>query len=201
MQYIEEVMKVNLIILFMGTLLLILTGKGIKFCYEKLNGWYKLEYVKYGFLSRHYLCSNIAAYEFEDWCKSILESMGYNHLKKISETMEGGVNLTSVNNNTYNYICTRLYGLQTDNKDNVSDDYKKVGRPEIQEFIGALVHDEVKNGVIITTGDFTDEAIEFVNLLPKEYSVVLIDGITLTKELRKIRKKEVSARLAAGLMN
>ncbi len=52
-----------------------------------------------------------------------------------------------------------------------------VGRPEIQKFVGALHGKRAKKGVFITTGRFTDEAINYVtNIDPK---VILIDGKSL----------------------
>jgi len=49
-----------------------------------------------------------------------------------------------------------------------------VGRPEIQKFVGALHGQRAKKGVFITTGKFSDVAIQYVeNIDPK---VVLIDG-------------------------
>jgi restriction system protein len=47
-----------------------------------------------------------------------------------------------------------------------------VGRPEIQKFVGALQGQRAKKGVIITTSQFTAEAIEYASLI--ETKVVLI---------------------------
>jgi restriction system protein len=49
-----------------------------------------------------------------------------------------------------------------------------VGRPEIQKFVGALHGKRARKGVFLTTGDFSDEALAYVqNIDPR---VVLIDG-------------------------
>jgi restriction endonuclease Mrr len=179
---------------------LIFSGRLTKFALKRVNDKFEGEYFKYGFLSRYYLNNNLSPSKFEEWCKYILENMHYKNLKNVSESIEGGINLISINNNIPTYISTRLYGLQPGEKGNTNDNYIKVGRPEIQKFVGALVHDKVYNGVIITTGDFTGEAVEYVKSLPNEYLIVLLDGIALTKELRKIRKREITARVAFGLV-
>jgi restriction system protein len=50
----------------------------------------------------------------------------------------------------------------------------KVGRPEIQKFVGALAGQGAKKGIFITTSGFTNEAKEYQ---PKnETKIVLIDG-------------------------
>jgi restriction system protein len=54
-----------------------------------------------------------------------------------------------------------------------------VGRPEIQKFVGALHGKRAKKGVFITTGRFSDDAVDYVkNIDPK---VILIDGRMLAK--------------------
>jgi hypothetical protein len=193
--------KMRLITLLIFAAVLILSNKVIKSGYKKLEDWFGEEYIKYGFLSRYYLSSQLTQYKFEEWCSYILESMGYKNLTNVSELIEGGVNIIAPDKNKTTYISTRLYGLDSDNKKNISDKYCKIGKTEIQKFVGALVHDNITDGILITTGDFTDEAINYVNSLPPKYTIVLIDGITLSKYLRKLRKKEISIRLAGGLIN
>jgi restriction system protein len=52
-----------------------------------------------------------------------------------------------------------------------------VGRPEIQRFVGALHGKRARKGVFITTGRFSEDAIDYVNKI--EPKVILIDGRTL----------------------
>lgn len=52
-----------------------------------------------------------------------------------------------------------------------------VGRPEIQKFVGALHGKRAKKGVFITTGKFSEEAVEYVRSIDPK--VILIDGLTL----------------------
>lgn len=49
-----------------------------------------------------------------------------------------------------------------------------VGRPEIQKFVGALQGKRARKGVFITTGKFSDDALEYVGRI--EPKVILIDG-------------------------
>lgn len=54
-----------------------------------------------------------------------------------------------------------------------------VGRPELHKFVGALAGQGAKNGVFITTSNFTKEALEYT---PKnETKIVLIDGEQLAQ--------------------
>ena len=53
-----------------------------------------------------------------------------------------------------------------------------VGRPTIQQFIGALQLKGARKGILITTSDFTREAIEAVSY-STTVSIVLINGYKL----------------------
>jgi len=194
-----------LTLLFIILITLIAFGKITKTINDNIEKNFKSDYLKYGFLSRYFLANNLTPLEFEDFCKDILKNMGYKNLENFSESFEGGINLCSTNKNTRTYISAKLYGLikneDEESKENLDDKYEKVRRPEVQKFIGALVHDEVKNGIIITTGDFTDEAKEYVKNLPEDYSIFLIDGISLTNKLRNVRNKEIMDRIACNTAN
>ncbi|MBR3721923.1 MAG: restriction endonuclease [Selenomonadaceae bacterium] len=61
---------------------------------------------------------------------------------------------------------------------------QKVGRPELQQFVGALQSEQAQKGLFITTTKFSNSAVEYAkNLLGVK--IVLIDGITLTKLMIK----------------
>ncbi|MGM3183536.1 restriction endonuclease [Dickeya oryzae] len=55
---------------------------------------------------------------------------------------------------------------------------KKIGRPDIQSFVGALESHRARKGVFITTSGFSQEAWEYVERIEKR--IVLIDGPRLT---------------------
>ncbi len=54
-----------------------------------------------------------------------------------------------------------------------------LGRPELQQFAGALHGQRAKKGIFITTSQFTRDATEYVKSI--ETKIVLIDGRHLTK--------------------
>lgn len=53
-----------------------------------------------------------------------------------------------------------------------------VGRPTIQQFAGALQGQRARKGVLLTTSNFSRDAIEYANSL--QVSIVLVDGLRLT---------------------
>lgn len=54
-----------------------------------------------------------------------------------------------------------------------------VGRPEIQKFVGALHGKRAQKGVFITTGRFSDDAIDYAQNIGSK--IILIDGRTLAE--------------------
>lgn len=55
----------------------------------------------------------------------------------------------------------------------------KIGRPEIQKFVGALDGQRAKKGIFITTASFSQEAINYANNTSNA-TIILIDGEKLT---------------------
>jgi restriction system protein len=55
---------------------------------------------------------------------------------------------------------------------------KSVGRPDVQQFVGALTGKGARKGVFITTSHFTDDARRYVEKInsQKDNTVILIDG-------------------------
>lgn len=58
---------------------------------------------------------------------------------------------------------------------------QKVGRPEVQAFAGSMEGFRARKGVLITTSDFTIEAIEYVQRI--ERKIVLINGTQLAQHM------------------
>lgn len=61
-----------------------------------------------------------------------------------------------------------------------------IGRPRIQEFIGALSDKPTKKGIFVTTSKFTKEAIEF-SKNHQTYSIALVDGDKLCELMIKYK--------------
>lgn len=55
---------------------------------------------------------------------------------------------------------------------------RAVGRPEIQEFVGALHGAQADRGIFITTSRFTPEAVTYADRVPSR--VILLDGLALS---------------------
>lgn len=109
---------------------------------------------------------------FEQMVVELLLKMGYGWDEKESGVVRGKVGDAGIDGIIYEdrlglgkiYIQAKRYNKTS------------IGRPEIQQFIGAMENN--KKGVFITTSTFTKQAKEFVNRQVKD--IALIDGDMLT---------------------
>jgi restriction system protein len=112
---------------------------------------------------------------FENLVVELLTTIGYGGSradagKAIGKTGDGGVDGVI----TEDKLGLELLYVQAKRWDNA-----KVGRPEVQKFVGALHGKKVRKGVFLTTSTFTDEALEYAEGI--ETKVILIDGAKLAE--------------------
>jgi restriction system protein len=118
----------------------------------------------------------VSPYKFEDIVVDLLIKMGYGG----SDFENGEVTQKSADEGIDGIIKEDKLGL-----DKIYVQAKrwkketKIGRPEIQKFVGALDGQRAKKGIFITTAFFTKEALEYANNTSNA-TIVLIDGEKLT---------------------
>lgn len=101
----------------------------------------------------------------------------------------GDSNLTnfkaSLNNEDVFISCIQnnLLGKIPDDEDN----WELTGRPSVQSFLGRLLINNCKKGILITNSSFSNQAIKFANDFNNQnrgVEIKLIDGYELTKSIR-----------------
>lgn len=115
---------------------------------------------------------NMTPYAFEKLVVKLLIKMGYGS-PDLGQSM---VTKKSGDEGVDGFVAKDRLGfdvIYTQAKQWKSD--STVGRPEIQQFLGALAGQGVTKGIFITTAKFSDKAKEFVGKQLRE-KIVLIDG-------------------------
>lgn len=170
---------------FISILIFIKIGTSIlKYANRRLRDLNEEKKFQYGILSMQDLYE-YGLSKFLSLCKIYLDDLGFYNIEE-----------AYVDFNNVDYICTEnskkvyvgcvLEDLsKAHNKD---EEIYSVGRPDVQRFLGQMVHDEVTRGVIITNGSISRESIEFVKELDKERKILLVDGYVLTKRLRELNE-------------
>ncbi len=109
----------------------------------------------------------------------LLEAMGYGGVEALSEHLGGsgdegldGVIRQDALGLDVVYVQAKRYAVE-----------RKIGRPDIQAFVGALNGARADRGIFITTSSFTAEARAYVDRVQNR--LVLIDGQRLAAEMVK----------------
>ena len=119
---------------------------------------------------------SISPNAFEQLVVDVLLAMGYGGAEErgivTQASRDGGIDQDALGLSKI-YVQAKRYGEKN-----------TVGRPAIQEFVGA-VHAEGTQGVFITSSSFTTDAREFAKKLSGSTSVVLVDGEQLARLMVK----------------
>jgi HJR/Mrr/RecB family endonuclease len=122
---------------------------------------------------------NLTPGEFEEWCKEYLESIGFSDVELMPSGPDGGKEL----------VCTRdglKYYIECKRYDPDINAYYRVDAEVVKKLLGAMVHDGVSRGIIITTGIATRGALRFIGTLPQDYKINLVDGEDLIESSRQL---------------
>lgn len=119
----------------------------------------------------------MSPYDFENLIVRLLIKMGYGTLKQNETAVtpksgdEGIDGIVSADKFGFDSIYIQAKKWRSDTK---------VGRPEIQKFLGALAGQGATKGIFITTAHFSKEAIAFAEKQLHQ-KIVLVDGNQLTE--------------------
>ena len=121
---------------------------------------------------------DLSGFEFEDVMEDVFRNLGYDNVRQAERTADEGrdVMMEEVVDGTRRGIVVECKHTGT------------VGRPVVQKLHSAIAtfeFDEPKRGMVVTTGRFTNPAIEYAQRLQRNddpYPIELIDG----EDLREI---------------
>src|SRR6056297_3273188 len=121
---------------------------------------------------------DLSGFEFEDLIEDVFRNLGYENVRQAEKTADEGrdVIMEEVVDGTRRAVIVECKHTGT------------VGRPVVQKLHSAIAtfdFDEPKRGMVVTTGRFTNPAIEYAQRLQRNddpYPIELIDG----EDLREI---------------
>ncbi len=123
--------------------------------------------------------------EFEEWIAEFLTLKGYKNAISVPKESDEGKDMIVQNRKGQNvYVLCKLR--------NPEDWENCINRSEAQKLTGAMVGDGVKNGLIITTAALSIDAKEYIMKLNRiGYTMQIIEGDRLAKELYNLRQKQI----------
>jgi restriction system protein len=135
--------------------------------------------LKFGVLSKKDL-HNYTPYEFEHWCAEFIEKQGFTDISIIVSGQDGDKDIVCKKGTETYYIECKRYPYSKNAE-------FKVDIGAVRNLVGSMEASGIRNGLIITTGYAASEAIEYLNTLPEDYRVSIIDGDELTKQYLAIK--------------
>jgi len=108
-------------------------------------------------------------YSFEKFVANLLKKMGYGDPLITPKSNDGGIDIIIKEDKLgfgNIYVQTKRYAID-----------KTVGRPEIQQFVGAISNTQSKKGLFVTTAKFTKDAAKYA----ENNHIVLVDGEKLVQ--------------------
>lgn len=186
---------IKIIIIF---IVLIILNQLVKFLLHYYTDTKKKRKAFYNLINRDVLIQGLTDKSFLKWCGKLLTSLQFKNITFLNDFYPGSVNIIAYYENEKVYISSKLYGYENDfmlhenstfEDYNLPKKYKHITKNDIQIFLGSMIHDNVKKGIIMTTGDISQESLDFLEVLPKEYNIELIDGQSLVSTYLSYRFK------------
>lgn len=118
-------------------------------------------------------------FEFEEICAKIIEKLGWGKVNITPKARDGGKDLIVESPNS------EIIYVECKHQPHI-----KIGRPVIQKLHSAIITSKSAQGIIITTGSFSKEAIEYANSLSPQ--IKLIDIISLTAMAQNVGFRIIS---------
>lgn len=152
------------------------------YTYIKSSKFYKLniERLKQGIIQIEDL-DELTPNEFEYWCGNFLDKEGFNNIYITPKESDGGKDIICNKANEIYYVECKRFVLSDEAKYQIDIEIAK-------KLIGSMASENITNGIIITSGIFTKEAINYIETLPKLYKILMYNGEDLIEDYNELNK-------------
>ena len=124
------------------------------------------------------LLSNLAyrltPHEFEIWCSEYLSNLGFTNIMVLPIVPDAGKDIICEKNSEKFYIECKRYSPNS-----------YISSFQAEKLLGSMISDNVKNGLIITTGDLSKEAKDTLKKIKKPYNINVITSNELSLSYSK----------------
>jgi len=177
--------------IFLLLIVLIILFKSLTPFIEKIRG-FKNEQLKFTMRIKKENINRLTGFEFEGFCQWLFQnSPEYKNVELTPPSNDGGVDLILTNANDEKiYVDCKKYDTHF-NLDNESDGRGEffISRVICQKLVGAMVANNIKKGIIVTTGSISPNALEYIEKL-NENSGLSLKIYTMDNILKLIEAHE-----------
>lgn len=141
-----------------------LIGKLIK----KIIIYYKSYKTFKGSNQLYTLVHRLTPREFEIWCSEYLSKLGFTNVTLLPLGPNGGKDIICEKDSEKYYVECKRYSLNN-----------SISPLQIENLLGAMISDNINNGIIITTGTISDDVRSILSKINKPYNIKIISSTEL----------------------
>ena len=120
------------------------------------------------------LVHRLTPHEFEIWCSEYLSNLGFTNIMVLPIGPDAGKDIICEKNSEKFYIECKRYSPNS-----------YISSFQVEKLLGSMISDNVKNGLIITTGDLSKEAKDTLKKIKKPYNINVITSNELSLSYSK----------------
>ena len=114
------------------------------------------------------LVHRLTPHEFEIWCSEYLSQLGFTNIILLPLGPDGGKDIICEKGSEKFYVECKRYSLNN-----------SISTLQVEKLLGAMISDNINNGIIITTGPVSDDVKSILNKINKPYNISIISSIEL----------------------
>ena len=114
------------------------------------------------------LVHRLTPHEFEIWCGEYLSKLGFTNILLLPLGPDGGKDIICEKNSQKFYVECKRYSLNN-----------SISTLQVEKLLGAMISDNINNGIIITTGSISDDVKSILSKINKPYNIKIISSVEL----------------------
>lgn len=110
----------------------------------------------------------LTPHEFKIWCSEYLSKLGFTNVTLLPLGPNGGKDIICEKDSEKYYVECKRYSLNN-----------SISPLQIENLLGAMISDNINNGIIITTGTISDDITSILSKINKPYNIKIISSTEL----------------------
>ena len=114
------------------------------------------------------LVHRLTPHEFEIWCSEYLYQLGFTNIIILHLGPDGGKDIICEKDSEKFYVECKRYSINN-----------SISILQVEKLLGAMISNNINNGIIITTGTVSDDVKSILSKINKPYNIKIISSIEL----------------------
>lgn len=114
------------------------------------------------------LVHRLTPHEFEIWCSEYLSQLGFTNILLLPLGPDGGKYIICEKDSQKFYVECKRYSLNN-----------SISPLQVEKLLGAMISNNINNGIIITTGTISDDVRSILSKINKPYNIKIISSVEL----------------------